>query len=65
MSRELSKLCLHSITTKPWPLDVALDRYEAAGVAGISVWREAAHQMGMDRSRRCHDGALRWAIVVN
>ncbi|TFH04135.1 MAG: sugar phosphate isomerase/epimerase [Spirochaetales bacterium] len=38
-SRE--KLCIHTATTKPLPLEVAVDEYAAAGVAGITVWRDA------------------------
>jgi sugar phosphate isomerase/epimerase len=38
---DLSKLCIHTITTRPWPLDDAIRHYSAAGVAGISVWRQA------------------------
>lgn len=38
---DLSKLCLHTITTKPWPIEVAAEKYAAAGVKGISVWRQA------------------------
>jgi sugar phosphate isomerase/epimerase len=38
---DLSRLCIHTITTRPWPLDEAIRRYAAAGVAGISVWRQA------------------------
>jgi len=37
--KDLSKLCVHTITTRPWPLDDAIRHYAAAGVAGISVWR--------------------------
>jgi sugar phosphate isomerase/epimerase len=36
-----SRLCLHTITTKPWPLDEAVRRYALAGVTGITVWRDA------------------------
>nr|MBI1232214.1 TIM barrel protein [Cytophagales bacterium] len=36
----LSKLCIHTITTKSWSLEEAGERYEAAGVKGISVWRQ-------------------------
>jgi sugar phosphate isomerase/epimerase len=39
--RNLNRLCLHTITTRPWPLVDAIQHYAAAGVAGISVWREA------------------------
>lgn len=39
---DLKKLCLHTITTKPWPLATAAKKYAAAGVGGITVWRDAA-----------------------
>lgn len=35
------RLCLHSITTRPWPLETAARKYRDAGINGISVWREA------------------------
>jgi len=41
MSRDLSRLCVHTITTKPWPIEVAMDKYAAAGIGGITVWRQA------------------------
>jgi sugar phosphate isomerase/epimerase len=37
----LSRLCLHTITTKPWGIDEAAGNYKAAGVNGITVWRDA------------------------
>jgi sugar phosphate isomerase/epimerase len=37
--RDLSRLCLHTITTKPWGIEQAVSRYAAAGVRGITVWR--------------------------
>lgn len=39
--RDLSKLCVHTITTKPWSIEEAADHYARAGVGGISVWRDA------------------------
>ncbi|UCF96374.1 MAG: sugar phosphate isomerase/epimerase [Spirochaetaceae bacterium] len=39
--KDLSKLCIHTITTRPWSLEDAIRHYSAAGVAGISVWRQA------------------------
>ena len=39
---KIEDLCIHSITTKPWSLETAAKKYAAAGVAGISVWRDAA-----------------------
>ena len=38
---DLSKLCVHTITTKPWSLDEAIEHYARAGVSGITVWRNA------------------------
>ncbi len=37
---DLSRLCLHTITTKPWTLETSASKYEAAGVKGITVWRD-------------------------
>ena len=37
----MNRLAVHTITTKPWPLAMAADRFAAAGVGGISIWVEA------------------------
>jgi len=39
--KDFSKLCIHTITTKPWALDEAVRHYSKAGVKGITVWRQA------------------------
>ncbi|MCM2370349.1 sugar phosphate isomerase/epimerase family protein [Aporhodopirellula aestuarii] len=41
----LDRLAIHTITTKPWTLPVALENYAAAGVGGISIWVEAIEGM--------------------
>jgi sugar phosphate isomerase/epimerase len=38
---DLSKLCVHTITTKPWGIETAAVNYASAGIKGISVWRDA------------------------
>lgn len=38
---DLSKLCIHTITTKPWSIEEAAEKYAAAGVKGVTVWRQA------------------------
>jgi sugar phosphate isomerase/epimerase len=38
---DYSRLCIHSITTKPWKIEEAAKNYAAAGVKGITVWRDA------------------------
>lgn len=37
----LSKLCVHTITTKPWSIEEAAKNYADNGVRGITVWRDA------------------------
>lgn len=37
---DLSRLCIHTITTKPWTVEEAAKRYSAAGIKGITVWRD-------------------------
>jgi sugar phosphate isomerase/epimerase len=38
---DVSKLCIHTITTKPWNIEEAAKHFSTAGVKGISVWRDA------------------------
>lgn len=38
--KDLSKLCVHTITTKPWSLEEAAENYQKVGVKGVSVWRQ-------------------------
>ena len=38
---DLSKLCIHTVTTKPWNIEEAARNYSANGVKGITVWRDA------------------------
>src|SRR5687768_12277651 len=37
---DLSRLCVHTITTKPWSIEKAATEFSAAGVKGITVWRD-------------------------
>jgi len=38
---DLSRLCIHTITTKPWSIEEAAKNFSANGVKGITVWRDA------------------------
>lgn len=56
---DLSKLCVHTITTKPWPLETAIDRFAAHGVQGITVWRQALEGRDITQSgRRIREAGL-------
>lgn len=37
---DTSKLCIHTITMKPWKIEEAAKKFSAAGVKGITVWRD-------------------------
>lgn len=37
----LDQLCIHTITTKPWAIETSAAKFAAAGVKGITVWRDA------------------------
>ena len=39
--RDISKLCIHTITTKPWNIEEAAQHFSEVGVKGITVWRDA------------------------
>jgi sugar phosphate isomerase/epimerase len=43
---DISRLCLHTITTRPWTLRESAGRYAAAGVKGVTIWRDAYEGMG-------------------
>lgn len=38
---DTARLCVHTITTRPWTLAEAVAAFSEEGVSGISIWREA------------------------
>ncbi len=46
------RLCVHTITTKPWPLAEAVAQYQKADVSGITVWRDALSPYGLAEADR-------------
>ncbi|PWJ54548.1 sugar phosphate isomerase/epimerase [Dyadobacter jejuensis] len=53
----LDRCCVHTITTKAWALDQAVDNYMAAGVKGISVWQNAIEGIGPHKAGEIIRGA--------
>lgn len=49
---DLSKLCIHTITTKPWNIEEAAKKFSAAGVKGITVWRDALNGRNIQQTSR-------------
>ncbi len=40
-ANDLARLCIHTVTTKPWKIEEAAKHFAYAGVKGITVWRDA------------------------
>jgi sugar phosphate isomerase/epimerase len=56
---DLSKLCIHTMTNKPWSLDQCLSNYSKAGIGGISVWRNVIEGQNLSQvARRINDAGL-------
>ncbi len=49
---DLSRLCLHTMTTKPWSLREAIDGYVAGEVPAITVWRQHLEPYGPEEAGR-------------
>jgi sugar phosphate isomerase/epimerase len=49
---DLSQLCIHSITTKPWSIEDAVQNFAAEGVKGITVWRDALEARDIGKTGR-------------
>ena len=47
---DLSRLCIHTITTRPWDIETAASRYAESGITGITVWREALEGRNVKRT---------------
>lgn len=47
---DLSKLCVHTITTKPWNIEQCAEEFGKAGIGGISVWRNTLEGLDIGRT---------------
>jgi len=60
MMTDIDRLCIHTMTTKPWSLKEAADAYVRAGVPGITVWRQHLQAVGnAEGARILSDSGLR------
>ncbi|MCB0668334.1 MAG: sugar phosphate isomerase/epimerase [Saprospiraceae bacterium] len=49
---DLSRLCIHTITNKPWSLPEALQAYSDQGIGGVSIWQNAVEPYGAKEASR-------------
>ena len=45
---DYSRMAVHTFTTKPWNLQQACENYAAAGIPGITVWRNVIEDIGAE-----------------
>ncbi len=50
MAEDYSRLCIHTITTRPWSFEEALENYCQRGVRGISIWNNVIEKIGVSRA---------------
>lgn len=54
---DLSTCAVHTFTTKPWSLQQSCEAYAAAGIAGVSVWRQHVQAVGIDEAAKIVQGS--------
>ncbi len=52
---DFSKLCVHTLTTKPWNLRQCVENFSAAGIHGITVWRNVIENQNLKEARQLLD----------
>jgi len=52
---DFSKLCVHTLTTKQWNLQQCVENYNAAGIYGISVWRNVLEGQNLQEAKTMLD----------
>jgi len=52
---DYSKLCVHTLTTKPWNLRQCVENYSAAGIHGITIWRNILEGQNLKESKKLLD----------
>lgn len=49
---DLSRLCLHTITTRPWNISECIQHYAARGIRNITIWRNVLEGQDLEAVRR-------------
>jgi sugar phosphate isomerase/epimerase len=53
--KDFSKLCVHTQTTKPWGLESCVENYSAAGIHGITIWRNVLENLNLTQAKNMLD----------
>lgn len=52
---DFSKLCVHTLTTKAWSLKECVENYSAAGIHGITIWRNVLEGQNLKECKQILD----------
>ncbi len=52
---DFSKLCVHTLTTKSWNLKECVENYSAAGIHGITIWRNVLENQNLKEAKHLLD----------
>jgi sugar phosphate isomerase/epimerase len=52
---DLSKLCVHTLTTRPWNLEECVKNYAAVGIHGITIWRNVLENQNLQEAKKLLD----------
>ncbi|MEN8116461.1 MAG: sugar phosphate isomerase/epimerase family protein [Bacteroidota bacterium] len=52
---DFSKLCVHTLTNKPWNLRQCVENYHAAGIQGITIWRNILEGQNLKECKQILD----------
>lgn len=53
--KDFSKLCVHTLTTKPWSLEECVQYYSSAGIQGITIWRNVLENQNLKECKQILD----------
>ncbi len=52
---DFSKLCVHTLTTRPWDLKQCIQNFSAAGIHAITIWRNVLEKQNLHEAKRMLD----------
>ena len=50
--KDLSRLCVHTLTTKPWNIEECIKNYASAEIPGITIWRNVLENKDLSVVRK-------------
>jgi len=53
--KDFSRLCVHTLTTKHWNIEECINNYSAAGISGITIWRNVIENKNLKEVKKLLD----------